>query len=363
MKYLYVICLTLFSIYLSQQLSAQTFYFSSTPAQSMCVSASTNAATFSVMAAPIAAVSFSWAAVNTFCLPNYGLSSNNGSTCTVIFQYYCCGTHSIYCYAYDNLNNLLATAINTFTLFCAPNTAITTSSNAAANANLCAGTTVTLSATGANSYTWNGPGITGLNNPTLAVTPSVSACYSVSGINSIGCRFPSVSCLTVVPLPTLTVSGSTNVCIGSSNILNASGASTYTWNNGSNNASILVTPTNTTTYSVTGTSSASCTNSASISLYTNACLEIGTYKNKTSFLSLFPNPCSSILNIGVPESISSDLFTLRILNSFGETIKEESLNLYGTKAEITIEDLPEGVYLLHLKSDSGTMSKPFVIER
>jgi hypothetical protein len=48
---------------------------------------------------------------------------------------------------------------------------------------LCAGTPVHLSATGANSYTWN----TGALSPNTVVTPSTSASYTVFGTNSFGC--------------------------------------------------------------------------------------------------------------------------------------------------------------------------------
>lgn len=60
-----------------------------------------------------------------------------------------------------------------------------------------------------------------------------------------------VSSFTVGTAPVITVN-SVSVCTGSSATLTASGASTYTWNTGSNTTSIAVSPSTTTTYTVTG---------------------------------------------------------------------------------------------------------------
>ena len=64
-----------------------------------------------------------------------------------------------------------------------------------------------------------------------------------------------VTTLTVHPLPTLTLTASQNtICSGSPVILSASGTATqFVWNTSATTASISVTPTLTTTYSVTGT--------------------------------------------------------------------------------------------------------------
>lgn len=61
-------------------------------------------------------------------------------------------------------------------------------------------------------------------------------------------------------IPTITVNNAT-ICSGNTATLTASGAATYLWNTGATNNSYSVSPTSTTTYKVTGTSSAyGCTN-------------------------------------------------------------------------------------------------------
>ncbi|MDD3630554.1 MAG: PKD domain-containing protein [Bacteroidales bacterium] len=56
------------------------------------------------------------------------------------------------------------------------------------------------------------------------------------------------------------------ICTGNSIVLNGSGASTYSWSTGDNTASITVTPSATTTYTVTGSSGVGCSNTATVTV-------------------------------------------------------------------------------------------------
>lgn len=124
---------------------------------------------------------------------------------------------------------------------------------------LCAGSSATLLANGASTYTWL-PG--NLSGAIVAVTPSVSTCYTVIGTNSSGCVGLNYVCVQVVPKPTI-VTSSSFFCSGQSNILSATGANTYTWQPFSlTGASIAISPTVSGCYTVTGTNSYGCTNSA-----------------------------------------------------------------------------------------------------
>ncbi len=63
--------------------------------------------------------------------------------------------------------------------------------------------------------------------------------------------------------PTVSISGPTvSLCSGNSVPLTASGASSYLWNTGATTTSLMVTPSVTTVYSVVGTSTTGCYNSA-----------------------------------------------------------------------------------------------------
>lgn len=121
----------------------------------------------------------------------------------------------------------------------------------ASSTNTCAGYTITMNATGGINYTWT-PG--NLSGQSITITPQTSSAYSVAGSNSVGCASGAQVVVVVNPSPTITVGSSANlICSGDPVTLSAGGASTYTWNTGSNNPSINVNPTSATVYTVTGT--------------------------------------------------------------------------------------------------------------
>jgi gliding motility-associated-like protein/uncharacterized repeat protein (TIGR01451 family) len=132
---------------------------------------------------------------------------------------------------------------------------------------ICSGSSATLTASGALSYTWN-PGATTASS--VVVSPTVTTTYTFTGDNAAGCT--SSDTITVfVNTPTITASATpTSVCIVGSVTLSATGASTYTWNPGAMTGSTtVVTPTITSTYTVDGINSFGCTSSATISIVVN----------------------------------------------------------------------------------------------
>ena len=127
-------------------------------------------------------------------------------------------------------------------------------------ASICNGKTATLSASGADTYTWSN----NQNGNTTTVSPSASSNFSVIGTNSItGCSNSGNFNLTVYPLPTLSISGNFIICYGSTSSLTATGAQTYTWNNGLTGSLVNLTPTVSTDYTVTGTDVNGCENNLS----------------------------------------------------------------------------------------------------
>jgi len=115
---------------------------------------------------------------------------------------------------------------------------------------ICAGQTVTLTVSGANTYTWNNNS----NATTIIVTPSVNTTYSVTGTTTAGCTGTSAQSVSVNPAPSFSVTTSNSViCMGQTAILYANGASSYTWSNSFNSNPIIFSPTVTTIYPLNGT--------------------------------------------------------------------------------------------------------------
>jgi hypothetical protein len=144
---------------------------------------------------------------------------------------------------------------------------------------VCSGATCSLSAMGANSYTWN-PG----NNvgQTISVIPLPNTQYTITGINAMGCKDSVITNIIVNANPTISIITSPSlICNGNPLSIIASGASTYTWYPGNlNGSSISITPLVNTTYSVSGHNSSNCMDTKTISLLVNSSPTISiTYTN------------------------------------------------------------------------------------
>jgi PKD repeat protein len=135
-----------------------------------------------------------------------------------------------------------------------------------ASSALCIGQTMTLTAGGASTYSWS----TGASTSTIAVTPTVNASYTVTGTNANGCKNTAVKSITVNALPTVSITGGTSaVCNGSTVALTGTGANTYSWSTSATTTSIAVTVTANATYSVVGTNTNGCSNSATKTVSVN----------------------------------------------------------------------------------------------
>lgn len=123
---------------------------------------------------------------------------------------------------------------------------------------ICIGNTFTIVPSGALSYTYSsGP----------VVNPTSTSSYTVFGTSAEGCvnTVPVISNVAVNLLPVINLSSTQNtLCNGISATITANGATTYSWTEGSSNPAIVITPSTTTTYSVTGIDANQCTAGASI---------------------------------------------------------------------------------------------------
>jgi len=153
-----------------------------------------------------------------------------------------------------NVGGCTGTNTNTVTVNSNPTVAVT-------NSTICSGAgPVTLTASGAATYTWN-TGATGVN---LTVNPAATTNYTVTGSTAAGCKGLATTSITIVPNPTVTATGS-SICPGGTANLSANGATSYTWTGpnlvSNSGPSVTSNPAATATYSVIGTT-ATCTATA-----------------------------------------------------------------------------------------------------
>ncbi len=129
---------------------------------------------------------------------------------------------------------------------------------------ICIGNAVTLTGSGAITYSWNNSVI-----DSTPFSPTSTNFYTVTGTDGNGCVNVDSTKVTVNTLPTIVANTTdTAICIGNMVTLTGSGGVTYTWNNGVTDA-IAFSPTNTNTYTITGTDANGCVNIDSIKVTIN----------------------------------------------------------------------------------------------
>jgi len=218
-----------------QCINAQNFTVSTTPT-SICAGSGNSVAVQSTYSGPLTPMSYLWSNGVTGNIPAITVNPTITTTysVTVIF---------------NDFTNATANTVVTVN----PLPVVTFNPP---NPNTCPGGSVLLFASGGTSYHWDN-GVTTISN---LITPMNNTNCSVTVTDGNGCSKTASTIVVVDPLPTAGATASpTNVCPGGSSLLTASGGSTYLWSNnlGTSNQ-VTVSPTVTTTYTVTATNGSGC---------------------------------------------------------------------------------------------------------
>lgn len=177
--------------------------------------------------------------------------------------------------------NVTPSTTTTYTLIgtdgtnCADTTNITITVNAnptvsasASSATICNGDSVTLTASGANTYSWQPANQSGSS---ITDYPATTTTYTLVGTDGNGCTDTVTTQVTVNAIPSLTASASsTTSCSGSNITLTCNGATNYTWMPGNlNGSSVNVAPTSSTTFTVIGSNAGGCSDTTTIAITVN----------------------------------------------------------------------------------------------
>lgn len=195
---------------------------------------------------------YSWlpnTAINNPALATVTVNPTTNTTYTIT------GTSAEGCIAQQTVN---VTVVNLPSISVSPN-----------NPFVCSGAAATMSASGADTYTW-APN-TALNSTagtTVTASPTITTTYTVVGTLTSGCTASTTVVVNLGNNPTVTVNPSTStLCDGSNINITAFGAATYSWSpantlNNALSATVVANPTANTTYTVIGTAANGCTSSA-----------------------------------------------------------------------------------------------------
>lgn len=121
------------------------------------------------------------------------------------------------------------------------------------------------------TYSWNGEGVASPSSEDITALPvSATTIYTVEVTDACAQVLNDTVAFQANPLPNVTITSLDSlICNGDTVLLNASGADTYIWDDMSVNNTLLVAPSVTTTYGVTGTDSNGCVNTATYQVNVN----------------------------------------------------------------------------------------------
>jgi hypothetical protein len=205
-------------------------------------------------------------------------------------------------------------------------------------------TTMLLSSPGAQNYLWSN----GSTATAITVMHNQPHFYSLVATNNPGnCRDTAFINIHINTMPVLSVNEDFNICTGDRITIEASGASSYSWNGVPGTSSISVNPHTTSVYKLTGNDhTKSCYITNNVTVTVDECTAVPVQQGLN--IRAFPNPFSSFVIIEVEEE-----FVYRLVNSMGAFVKEgKGINWIDFKTY----DVPPGFYVLEIYSTAGPVT-------
>jgi hypothetical protein len=274
---------------------------------------------------PAGATTYTYMSVN-------GTTNNNTFTVTANTTYTILGT---------NANGCQGVMTTTVGVNASPLVTI------AGNSTLCAGQTTTLTASGATTYSWSN----GATGSSFVIAPLAGYNYMVTGTDANGCKGNASTSFSVNPLPIITAAtNNTLICVGESATLTASGANSYAWTGNGANASIVVTPSTNTTYTVQGLNAANCSAMATIMQEVSECTGLESRSSASGSVVVFPNPNNGAFTIAINRSGN---FTVEVINALGQPVYVGSLNSGANKLDL---HLNKGIYFYSVSDRTSVIS-------
>jgi hypothetical protein len=213
------------------------------------------------------------------------------------------------------------------------------------NQTVCSGKPVILTAFGADTYSWN----TGGNGNITTVMPTAGTSYTVLGSNSYGCTSSASYSVTVNTLPTVNASADrASMCIGESVTLTGGGAVSYQWLSSAQfkllGNPIVVSPTSSGTYTLTGADANGCESTAIVAIGVDACTGI-TEVGKGTDVRVYPNPTTGAFVI---ELNDQSLKSIEVTDMMGRIV--ENTVTAQKKVSIDINNRASGIYYVKVVS-------------
>ncbi|MGZ3866424.1 MAG: NHL domain-containing protein [Bacteroidia bacterium] len=288
------------------------------------------------------ALSYTWT-------PATGLSSTNGSPVTAnpntTTVYYVTGTDANGCTNFDS-------------------STVTVMSNPTITANyasICAGSTATLTANGAMTYTWSPPtGLSSSTGSTVVASPTATIEYTVTG--SAGtCTAVTTTTVNVNQLPNVTFDLSPNqFCNSDSSVTLAATPAGGTFSGTSVttntfNAKAAGVGTYTLSYSYTDGNNCINTDTAVVSVVD---CSMGIINSSLNTIRIYPNPASNYFYV---ENKTGSVATIEVYDVSGRKVVSQKTN--ETLAAVNSSLLDNGIYLVRILIDGTATQQNKIIKQ
>jgi len=245
-------------------------------------------------------------------------------------------------------NSCSSQSIVTITVNPLPQLSLSSSS-----ATLCAGQSVSVVANGAVTYSWSN----GSSSATLQVNPVSNAAYTVTGFSSANCTANALYQVSINPNPSVQItSSSLLICSGETATLNASGAQSYVWSSGSTSSFIVVSPSITTGYTLTGTDLNNCSSISSVLLNISDCTSLAENQTGAIEFKAYPNPAQEFITL---EWNAEGPCSVEIYNALGSLVYMETNAVQ--QSTIDTRSFAKGVYLIQLHVGDRNQFKKLIV--
>ncbi len=229
----------------------------------------------------------------------------------------------------------------------------------ASNTTACLGGTppVTLTASGAQTYTWS----TMANTPSIVVSPTTTSGYIVYGSDINGCSGQKNLLLPVSPSPTITASSSADtICVNNTATLTASGGVNYQWSGSPATTNTLaISPSVTTVYTVTGYAANGCYGTYTVMQIVDPCAGIKEINGLTLRALIYPNPSAGLFTIQLSEISESTV--IEVYGASGQMIGQ--FKMQATTHTINLTESANGVYHLLIKDNNQVMGSLRIVKQ
>jgi hypothetical protein len=263
---------------------------------------------------------------------------------------------STYTVTGTDANGCSDTAVATVTTFTLPNVGV----NASATA-VCAGDSVTLNGTGAQTYSWTSPVTDG-----VSFIPAATATYTVTGSDINGCSDTATVAVVVNALPTVTTTlNFSPICFDDANAALTGTPVGGSWSgNGVSGTTFDPSVAGNGTHQIiyTYTDANGCTNTASQPVQVDPCVGI-TEEVQQDMFALFPNPNSGTFTVQF--FTNNDGALIEIVDATGKVVAVQNENFVtvGQSVLVTTENLATGLYSVRVTQGNETSVKRVSIVR